>query len=754
MGKSRAVALVLWILICTLGIAGCSSSKPVITVTLSPTAATINQGESQAITATLANDTTNQGVTWSVTGAGILGNPTTSSVTYVAPSTLTSNSTGTVTATSVANTAVTAAVTITVNAVLEITTTSLPPATQGLPYLGVITATGATGTFTWSLTSGTLPAGLTLSSSTTAAITISGTSTTLGTSRFTMQVVDSSGANFSQSLNLTVNAPPPLSVANKSLLSGTVGVPYSQNLQAASGVSPFTWLLKAGSLPAGLSLSSNGAISGTPTTLGTSGFTVQVTDSTKPTAQIASAELDITISLSTANNAKLNGNYAFLVSGFSPNGHFVAAGSFLADGNGNITNGVMDSNDPLTLLVSRSFTGTYLIDATDLGTMTLSIPGVGSRVFALSVMANGNAKIIEFDDLTGNGTRNSGVLLKQDTSAFSTAQINGSYAFGFLGTGAQGGRYGLAGQFQANAGLFTSGALDSDDAGVTAANVAFAGTYSVPTANPPTGRGTATISVAGQRTTNYSFYVVSATRLLVMETDNIPGVGSPLVSGSILQQSGSLALNGNSVFETTALDTSGSPSTAVSLVGLFTTNGSTTLTVSADENTAGSLTPISSIGTYAVSNGRATINGSGIATSDPVLYLVSPNEAFLVGTDANVTFGFMTAQSGTFTTASLTVAYAGGSIAPVSSAGTNEVVALVPDGAGGFTATTDSSTGSGLGQNQASSGGYSVIANGRGVFTVNSINTSIFYMISATAPGAEFFSLSTDANATVDMFAQ
>lgn len=60
---------------------------------------------------------------------------------------------------------------------------------------------------------------------------------------------------------------------------GTEGVPYSYTLSAYGGVKPYTWTIIYGSLPLGLSLTSNGTISGTPTTAGTYSFTTKATDS-------------------------------------------------------------------------------------------------------------------------------------------------------------------------------------------------------------------------------------------------------------------------------------------------------------------------------------------------------------------------------------------------------------------------------------------------------------------------------------------
>ena len=88
--------------------------------------------------------------------------------------------------------------------------------------------------------------------------------------------------------------PPPLTVATSSLPSGPLGASYSQTLAATGGTAPYSWSIVAGSgsLPAGLSLSSGGSISGTPSITGTFSFTVQLNDSGSHSAQKA---LSITI---------------------------------------------------------------------------------------------------------------------------------------------------------------------------------------------------------------------------------------------------------------------------------------------------------------------------------------------------------------------------------------------------------------------------------------------------------------------------
>lgn len=81
-----------------------------------------------------------------------------------------------------------------------------------------------------------------------------------------------------KTLSITINAP--LAVVTSTIPDGSVGVAYSFKLQASGGIAPYTWSISTGSLPAGLTLASDGTISGTPTASGTQQVTFQVKDST------------------------------------------------------------------------------------------------------------------------------------------------------------------------------------------------------------------------------------------------------------------------------------------------------------------------------------------------------------------------------------------------------------------------------------------------------------------------------------------
>jgi subtilisin family serine protease len=174
---------------------------------------------------------------------------------------------------------------------LAIVTSSLAPATRGVVYASSLQATGGATPYTWSVTSGSLPDGLTLNTATGA---ISGTPSSIATSAtFTVGVTDSSAVAQSVTALFSITVTDPVSITTSALPNGTTTVAYATTLAAAGGTGTYTWAVTGGSLPAGLSLNAGtGAISGTPTTAGTSTFTVQATDGA---ARSASRALSITV---------------------------------------------------------------------------------------------------------------------------------------------------------------------------------------------------------------------------------------------------------------------------------------------------------------------------------------------------------------------------------------------------------------------------------------------------------------------------
>jgi len=163
---------------------------------------------------------------------------------------------------------------------ISITTTSLPPGEVGVDYDQSLQASSCNiGAYNWIQIGGSLPSGLTLGSNG----EIYGTNGASGTYTFTVQVTDSGSLTTNRQFSIGVSNA--VQIITTSLPNGTNGSAYSQQLQATAGVpfggaSPYSWSLASGStsLPANLTLATNGVLSGTLTTSGLFNFTVQATD--------------------------------------------------------------------------------------------------------------------------------------------------------------------------------------------------------------------------------------------------------------------------------------------------------------------------------------------------------------------------------------------------------------------------------------------------------------------------------------------
>jgi hypothetical protein len=164
-----------------------------------------------------------------------------------------------------------AACTITINPGLSVTCSTTTTGTAGAAFnSGAIKVTGGTAPYTFSVGTGTLPAGLTLNTSTGA---VTGTPTASGT--FTIKVTDAKG-NVGSACSITIN--PGVSVTCGVNNTGTVGVPFNSGpITVTGGTAPYTFTV-VGNLPRGLTLNtSTGAVTGTPMSSGS--FSIQATDS-------------------------------------------------------------------------------------------------------------------------------------------------------------------------------------------------------------------------------------------------------------------------------------------------------------------------------------------------------------------------------------------------------------------------------------------------------------------------------------------
>jgi hypothetical protein len=161
---------------------------------------------------------------------------------------------------------------------LSISPTTLPNGRVGTVYNQTLTATTeGSGNYTWSVLSGSLPPGVTLSGGTAQTTTIAGTPTTIGSYNFTINVARTGATDGQQAYTAVVIDPGVITITPASLADSTVGATYSETLTATGGTGAPTWSVAVGTLPGGLSLSAaTGIISGTPTTIESRTFTIGV----------------------------------------------------------------------------------------------------------------------------------------------------------------------------------------------------------------------------------------------------------------------------------------------------------------------------------------------------------------------------------------------------------------------------------------------------------------------------------------------
>ena len=172
----------------------------------------------------------------------------------------------------------TQAYTLTLNVVcpaLAITPATLPGLKVGTLFNQTLTASGGVAPYTFAVTAGFLPNGASL----TPQGLLSGTPTAAGNFSFTITATDANGCQSAKGYSFTVSAScNPLTVSPATLTAGMVGANYNSTLTAVGGAPAYNFSVSAGTLPAGLNLSSAGLFAGTPAFAGTFAFTAQTLD--------------------------------------------------------------------------------------------------------------------------------------------------------------------------------------------------------------------------------------------------------------------------------------------------------------------------------------------------------------------------------------------------------------------------------------------------------------------------------------------
>ncbi|MGY5799753.1 putative Ig domain-containing protein, partial [Rhizobium sp. LEGMi12c] len=321
-------------------------------------------------------------------------------------------------------------------------------------YSQTLTASGGSGGYTYSLTTGSLPVGVAFSS----AGVLSGTPTTGGTFNFTVTARDSLSFTGSQAYSITIGAPT-ITIAPTTLPAATVAAVYSQTITAVGGTSPYTYSLSAGALPAGLAFSSAGVLSGTPTASGTFNFTVAATDSSGGSGPFTGSRA---YSLAVSIQPPIAGNVAATIAANSSNNPITlnitgGAAASVAIATGASHGTAIASGTAITYTPASGYSGSdsFTYTATNgSGTsapatvsMTITAPtlsfspvsgalpaGTVSTAYSQTVTASGGTSPYSYSI---TGTLPAGLTLNHSTGAISgTPTTSGNYSFSITATDA------------------------------------------------------------------------------------------------------------------------------------------------------------------------------------------------------------------------------------------------------------------------------------------------------------------------------
>jgi hypothetical protein len=280
----------------------------------------------------------------------------------------------------------------------------------------------------------------------------------------------------------------------------------------------------------------------------------------------------------TFSPSSLKGTYAFVTNGEVITSSTAAnplarAGSFIADGQGNITGGVEDANLAGAASPPVAITGGgYTVSADGRGTLTLLF-GQASINFGITLTSINGGLLIDETSNSNQASTGSGNFIKQDPNSFLLSGIAGPYVFDFSGFDANVAPESFIGRFDAANGVINTGFFDDND-NFNLINGAFVGNYAQDNVNPSFPIGTFGRGVARLANQNFVFYIVNSTRVRFISTSN------GMLSGDAVAQSNTIpanvsAINGGFAFIAAGASSAGS---GITRIGRFTATGASTLT--------------------------------------------------------------------------------------------------------------------------------------------------------------------------------
>ncbi|WP_345938800.1 beta strand repeat-containing protein, partial [Sphingomonas yabuuchiae] len=367
-----------------------------------------------------------------------------------------------------------------------------------------------------------------------------------GSDSFTYTATNASGTSAPATVTITVTAPT-LTLSPTTLLGATAGTAYSQALATMGGAAPYSYSVTAGALPAGVSLSSTGTLSGTPTTAGTFNVTVTATDAQNFTATRAftltvavqapvAGAVSMTVAANSTANAvtlALSGGAATSVAVATPPSHGTATAS--GTGISYTPTAGYSGSDSFTYAATNA-SGT---SAPATVTVTVSAP---TLTLAPATLPSGTAGTAYSQALSTSG----------GTAPYNYAVTAGALPNGLTlsSTGTLSGTPATSGAFN-----FTITATDAQNFTVTRA-------YTITVAVQPPVAGAVSTTVAANSTANAVTLALSGGAATSVAVATAPAHGTATVSGTGISYTPAAGYSGSDSFTYTATNTSGTSAAA------------------------------------------------------------------------------------------------------------------------------------------------------------------------------------------------
>ena len=503
----------------------------------------------------------------------------------------------------------------------------------------------------------------------------------------TTTIAVSAAAGTSAAFTFTIN--PSIKITTATLPTGTAGNAYSGPISVTGGVPGYYWTVTGlpDYLTYGITFDNKLTITGTPTSSGSAIFQVSVADTTGASAGPVTYTVNFGAGPNGANDGNLNGSYVCLFQGTfdNDNSRWATLASFQADGQGNFSTGILDTNSTHIGSATGTISGSYNIGSDNNGMasiyMVLTSGAAGHQTTQWAVALTSSTqpaqqfRMVEADDLGTLPTYQQGAAncYLATPSAFAASTISGqSFAFNLDGEDNNGNMKASVGFFSASGGAITSGSIDTAMGGnTTAQTLAFTGTYTTP--DPTTGRFTITLNGAGT-STGFTVYIIDANRMFILDNTWDDGEQSGNMRTRQLSSYSGASLDGPFVFylrgaEFSGSDSGSTPSGYYADIFEGTGDGAGNLTINqsyANDNgvySAGSLNGGPAALTFdSVNPGRATLQ---LNSGTDYLYLFNTNSAFAMSVkdSGSVDSGWLEPQTQTtFTAAALAGDYLSGEL--------------------------------------------------------------------------------------------